>query len=207
MSQVFVVHPTNPQPRLIQQAVDLVAQGGVLAIPTDSGYALVAHLDDREAAESLRRLRGLDARHHLTLLCRDLSQIAQFAKVDNQQYRLLKMATPGPWTFILPASKEVPKRVSHPSRKTIGLRVPAHPVTSALLATLDAPLLATTLILPDAQAPLVDPDDVQAALGKQIAGVIDAQSCPWQPTTVVDLSGSTPAVLRLGAGDPAAIGL
>ncbi len=207
MSQVFVVHPTHPQPRLIAQAVDLLAAGGVLAAPTDSGYALVARLDDREAADTLRRLRGLDARHHLTLICRDLSEIAQFAKVDNQQYRLLKMATPGPFTFILQASKEVPKRVSHPSRKTIGLRVPAHPVTEALLAALDAPLLATTLILPQHDAPFVDPQEVIDALGKQVAAVIDAERCPWQPTTVVDLSGSTPEVLRLGAGDPATIGL
>ncbi len=207
MSQLFAVHPTDPQPRLMNQAAEIVAQGGVLAIPTDSGYALVAHLDDKQAADALRRLRGLDARHHLTLLCRDLSQIGQFAKVDNQQYRLLKQATPGPWTFILQASREVPKRVSHPSRKTIGIRVPNHPVTSALLALVEAPVLATTLILPDEEAPLVDPEDVSDALGKQIAGVIDAGRCPWQPTTIVDLSGAAPEVLRQGAGDPAEIGL
>jgi tRNA threonylcarbamoyl adenosine modification protein (Sua5/YciO/YrdC/YwlC family) len=207
MSQVFEVHPSNPQPRLIGQAAQLIATGGVMAIPTDSGYALVAHLDDKQAADSLRRFRGLDSRHHLTLLCRDLSEIGQFAKVDNQQYRLLKLATPGPWTFILAASKEVPKRVSHPSRKTIGIRVPNHPVTSALLEALSAPLLATTLILPGQDAPLVDPQDVRDHLDKQLAGIIDAGNCPWQPTTVVDLSGSAPEVVRHGAGDPADIGL
>lgn len=207
MSQFFAVHPTNPQARLMNQAAELIKSGGVLAIPTDSGYALVAHLDDKQAADALRRFRGLDARHHLTLLCRDLSEIGQFAKVDNQQYRLLKQATPGPWTFILQASKEVPKRVSHPSRKTIGIRVPNHPVTSALLEFVDAPVLATTLILPDQEAPLVDPHDVREALGKQLAGVVDAGRCPWQPTTIVDLSDAAPQVLRRGAGDPAEIGL
>jgi len=207
MSQFFAVHPTNPQPRLMNQAAELITAGGVLAIPTDSGYALVAHLDDKQAADALRRYRGLDSRHHLTLLCRDLSEIGQFAKVDNQQYRLLKQATPGPWTFILPASKEVPKRVSHPSRKTIGIRVPDHPVTSALLELVGAPVLATTLILPDQEAPLVDPEDVREAFGNQLAGVIDAGRCPWQPTTIVDLTSATPEVLRLGAGDPALIGL
>jgi tRNA threonylcarbamoyl adenosine modification protein (Sua5/YciO/YrdC/YwlC family) len=207
MTQLFAVHPTNPQPRAMGQAAELISQGGVLAIPTDSGYALVAHLDDKDAADALRRFRGLDARHHLTLLCRDLSEIGQFAKVDNQQYRLLKLATPGPWTFILTASREVPKRVSHPSRKTIGIRVPNHPVTSALLELVGAPVLATTLILPGQESPLVDPEDVREALGKQLAGIIDAGRCPWQPTTIVDLSGSVPEVLRLGAGDPASIGL
>lgn len=207
MSQVFSVHPTHPQPRLISQAVELIANGGVMAVPTDSGYALVAHLDDKQAADALRRFRGLDARHHLTLLCRDLSEIGQFAKVDNQQYRLLKLATPGPWTFILGASKEVPKRVSHPSRKTIGIRVPNHPVTSALLKALEAPLLATTLIPPGQDAPLVDPEDVRDTVGKQLAGIIDAGNCPWQPTTIVDLSGQVPEILRRGAGDPADIGL
>lgn len=207
MTEFFAVHPTNPQPRAMSQAAALIADGGVLAIPTDSGYALVAHLDDKQAADELRRYRGLDSRHHLTLLCRDLSEIGQFAKVDNQQYRLLKHATPGPWTFILAASREVPKRVSHPSRKTIGIRVPNHPVTSALLELVGAPVLATTLILPGQDAPLVDPEDVREAFGKQLAGIIDAGRCPWQPTTIVDLSGSAPEILRLGAGDPASIGL
>jgi tRNA threonylcarbamoyl adenosine modification protein (Sua5/YciO/YrdC/YwlC family) len=207
MSQFFTVHPTHPQPRLIMQAAALIAQAGVLAIPTDSGYALVAHLDDKQAADSLRRYRGLDSRHHLTLLCRDLTEIGQFAKVDNQQYRLLKLATPGPWTFILAASKEVPKRVSHPSRKTIGIRVPNHPITSALLEAVGAPVLATTLILPGQEAPLVDPEEVREAFGKQLAGIIDAGRCPWQPTTIVDLSGASPEVVRRGAGDPADIGL
>jgi tRNA threonylcarbamoyl adenosine modification protein (Sua5/YciO/YrdC/YwlC family) len=148
MSQFFDVHPDNPQPRLIKQAVQLLARGGVLAVPTDSSYALVCHLDDKAAADRLRRIRQVDDKHHLTLLCRDLSELASYARVDNRQYRLLKQATPGPYTFILEASKEVPRRLSHPSRKTIGLRVPEHKTMLELLALHGAPLLSTTLILP-----------------------------------------------------------
>ena len=207
MSQYFAVHPTHPQPRLIAQAAQLIASGGLVATPTDSGYALIAHLDDKSAADGLRRFRGLDARHHLTLLCRDLSEIGQLAKVDNQQYRLLKLATPGPWTFILQASREVPKRVSHPSRKTIGIRVPDHPVVNALLAELDAPVMSTTLIAPDEEVPLVEPEDIRDRFGKQLAAIIDAGNCPWEPTTVVDLSSGSAEVIRLGAGNPADIGL
>lgn len=207
MSQYLSVHSTHPQPRLIRQAAQLIIDGGILAVPTDSGYALVAHLDDKAVVDALRRFRGLDARHHLTLLCRDLSEIGQLAKVDNQQYRLLKQATPGPWTFILQASREVPKRVSHPSRKTIGIRVPDHPVVSALLQEVGAPILSTTLIAPNEDAPLSDPEEIQDRFGKQLAAVIDAGSCPWEPTTVVDLSGTSPEIIRLGAGDPSAIGL
>ena len=148
MSQTFEVHPTHPQPRLLKLAAQILHDGGVAAVPTDSSYALACHLDDKSAAEALRRIRGVDARHHLTLLCRDLSELATYARVDNQQYRLLKRATPGPYTFILEATREVPRRLSHPSRRTIGLRVPDHPVTQALLQTLGQPLLATTLIPP-----------------------------------------------------------
>jgi tRNA threonylcarbamoyl adenosine modification protein (Sua5/YciO/YrdC/YwlC family) len=207
MSAYLSVHPSHPQPRLIQQAVDLLSDGGVLAAPTDSGYALMAHLDDKSAADALRRIRGLDSRHHLTLLCQDLSQISQFAKVGNQQYRLLKHATPGPWTFILEASREVPKRVSHPSRKTIGIRVPQHPVALALLQTLGSPVLSTTLIAPGEDSPPVDPDDVREQFGRLLDGMIDAGNCPWIPTTVVDLSAAVPEIIRQGAGNPADIGL
>lgn len=207
MSQLLEIHPTHPQSRLIDQAVQIVESGGILATPTDSGYALVARLDDKDAAENMRRLRGLDARHHLTILCSDLSDISLFARVDNAQYRLLKLATPGPWTFILQATREVPKRVSHPSRKTIGIRVPEHPVLQSLLVRSSTPLLSTTLIPPGEDAPLVDPDDVMQQFGKRIQGVIDAGNCPWEPTTVIDLSGAVPEVQRLGRGDPATIGL
>ena len=207
MAQLFSVHPDNPQPRLLKQAAALLQQGGVLAVPTDSSYALVCHLDDKAAADSLRRIRGLDDKQLLSLICRDLSELASYARVDNAQYRLLKLGTPGPFTFILEASKEVPRRVSHPHRKTIGLRVPEHAALQALLELHGAPLLASTLILPGDSEPLNDPDEIRARLEKQIAGVIDAGACPQQPTTVVDLSGDAPEVLRRGRGDPARLGL
>lgn len=207
MAQHFSVHPDNPQPRLLKQAAALLTQGGVLAVPTDSSYALACHLDDKAAADQLRRIRQVDDKHHLTLLCRDLRELANYARVDNAQFRLLKNATPGPFTFILEASKEVPRRVSHPQRKTIGLRVPEHPALQALLEVHGAPLLATTLILPGETEPLNDPEEILERLDKQIAGVIDSGACPLEPTTVVDLSGDAPEVLRRGRGDPAALGL
>ena len=207
MAQYFEVHPQNPQARLLKQAVGLLNQGGVLAAPTDSSYALVCHLDDKAAVDTLRRLRGVDDKHQLTLLCRDLSELASYARVDNAQYRLLKSATPGPYTFILEASKEVPRRVSHPSRKTIGLRVPDHAVLQALLALHEGALLATTLIPPGEQAPLNDAGAIRERFEKLIAGVIDAGACPLEPTTVIDLSQGEPLVLRLGRGDLAALGL
>ena len=207
MAQHFSVHPDNPQPRLLKQAAALLMQGGVLAVPTDSSYALACQLDDKAAADQLRRIRQVDDKHHLTLLCRDLRELANYARVDNAQFRLLKNATPGPFTFILEASKEVPRRVSHPQRKTIGLRVPEHPALQALLEVHGAPLLATTLILPGETEPLNDPEEILARLDKQIAGVIDSGACPLEPTTVVDLSGDAPEVLRRGRGDPAALGL
>ena len=207
MAQHFSVHPDNPQPRLLKQAAALLAQGGVLAVPTDSSYALACQLDDKAAADQLRRIRQVDDKHHLTLLCRDLRELSSYARVDNAQFRRLKNGTPGPFTFILEASKEVPRRVSHPQRKTIGLRVPEHPALQALLDLHGAPLLATTLILPDETEPLNDPDEILSRLDKQIAGVIDAGACPLEPTTVVDLSGDMPEVLRRGRGDPAALGL
>ena len=207
MSQHFEVHPVDPQPRLLKQAAQILHAGGVVAIPTDSSYALVCHLDDKAAAEQLRRLREVDDKHHLTLLCRDLSELARFARVDNRQFRLLKHATPGPFTFILEATKEVPRRLSHPSRRTIGLRVPDHPVTQALLAAFGEPLLATTLIAPGETEPMNDAHEIRERFGKRLQAVVDAGACPMQPTTVVDLTGDEPQVQRLGRGDPARLGL
>ena len=207
MSQYFEVHPANPQLRLLKQAAQILHGGGVAAVPTDSSYALVCHLDDKAAAEQLRRIRGVDDRHHLTLLCRDLSELASYARVDNRQYRLLKSATPGPFTFILEATKEVPRRVSHPSRRTIGLRVPDHPVTIALLQLLGQPLLATTLIPPGEREPLNDPEQIRDRYGKSVQAIVDAGACPMQPTTVIDLTGDIPVLVRRGRGDPALVGI
>ena len=207
MAQFFSVHPDNPQARLLKQAVQCLNQGQVLAVPTDSSYALVCHLDDKNAADQLRRIRGVDDKHHLTLLCRDMSELANYARVDNLQFRMLKQGTPGPFTFILEATKEVPRRLSHPQRKTIGLRVPDHTVLQALLALHGAPLLAATLILPGEDRPLNDPEVIRERLEHQVGAVIDAGACLLQPTTVVDLSGDSPEVLRHGQGDPALLGL
>ena len=207
MAQLFEVHPDNPQARLLKQAVAMLEKGSVLAVPTDSSYALVCHLDDKAAADTLRRIRGVDDKHHLTLLCRDLSELASYARVDNRQFRLLKSATPGPYTFILEASKEVPRRLSHPARKTIGLRLPDHKVLQDLLALLGAPLLATTLIPPGETEPLNDAQDIRERLEHQIAAVLDAGACPMEPTTVVDLSGDDVVGVRHGRGPLAALGL
>ena len=201
MSQYFQIHPENPQLRLVRQAVQIVGAGGLVALPTDSSYALVCHLDDKAAVERMRQIRGVDDRHHLTLLCRDLSEIANYAKVDNRQYRLLKAATPGPYTFILEASKEVPRRLSHPSRKTIGLRVPENIIAQALLEELGQALIGTTLILPGSDDPLNDAADIRSQLEKHIELVLDGGSCSLLPTTVVDLTGDAPLVLRHGRGD------
>ena len=211
MAQFFEVHPENPHTRLLKQAVALLERGGIAAVPTDSSYALVCHLDDKAAADSLRRIRGVDDKHHLTLLCRDLSELANYARVDNRQFRLLKAATPGPYTFILEASKEVPRRVSHPSRKTIGLRVPEHKVLQALLELHGAPLLATTLIPRGETEPLNDAQEIRELLEHELAAVIDAGACPQEATTVIDLApmgeGGEPVVVRQGRGDLAALGL
>jgi tRNA threonylcarbamoyl adenosine modification protein (Sua5/YciO/YrdC/YwlC family) len=211
MAQFFEVHPDNPHTRLLKQAVALLERGGIAAVPTDSSYALVCHLDDKAAADSLRRIRGVDDKHHLTLLCRDLSELANYARVDNKQFRLLKAATPGPYTFILEASKEVPRRVSHPSRKTIGLRVPEHKVLQALLELHGAPLLATTLIPRGETEPLNDAHDIRELLEHELAAVIDAGACPQEATTVIDLTamgeGGEPVVVRQGRGDLATLGL
>ncbi|MDL5033065.1 L-threonylcarbamoyladenylate synthase [Pelomonas sp. APW6] len=207
MAQIFEVHPDNPQPRFLRQAVQILHAGGVVAIPTDSSYALVCHLDDKAAADALRRVRGVDEKHHLTLLCRDLSELANYARVDNRQYRLLKNATPGPFTFILEATKEVPRRVSHPSRRTIGLRVPDHRVTLDLLELLGQPLLATTLIPPGEDEPLNDAHQISERFDRQLQAIIDAGACPMQPTTVIDLSGDEPVLIRQGRGNPQSLGL
>ena len=211
MSQFFEVHPDNPQPRLLKQAVQLLQKGGVLAVPTDSSYALVCHLDDKAAVDRLRRIRQVDDKHHLTLLCRDLSELANYAKVDNRQYRLLKAATPGPYTFILEASKEVPRRVSHPSRKTIGLRVPNHVALLMLLDLHNGPLLATTLIAPGDTEPMNDAVAIRERFEHDLDGVLDAGACALAPTTVIDLTpmgaGGEPEVVRAGQGPLGPLGL
>jgi tRNA threonylcarbamoyl adenosine modification protein (Sua5/YciO/YrdC/YwlC family) len=207
MSQYFEIHPTNPQPRLIRQAAGIIESGGIVAVPTDSAYALVCRLDDKAAVEKLRRIRGVDEKHHLTLLVRDLSEIATYARVDNRQYRQLKAVTPGPFTVILEATREVPRRLSHPARKTIGLRVPENAILLALLEALGQPLIGTTLQLPGDDHMLSDPEEVQERLGKQIDLVIDGGAGLLSPTTIVDLTGPDPVLLREGRGDPAVFGL
>ncbi|RME34996.1 MAG: threonylcarbamoyl-AMP synthase [Gammaproteobacteria bacterium] len=199
MSQYFQIHPDNPQPRLIRQAVGIIRQGGIIAYPTDSSYALGCHIGDRTALERLRRLRGLDEKHNFTLVCRDLSELSRYAVVDNIAYRLIRSHTPGPYTFILRASREVPRRLMTPRRKTIGLRVPDHPIVKALLDELGEPILSTTLILPGDELPLNDPEEIRARLGRQIDLVIDGGPCPQEPTTVIELV-EEPRVLRLGRG-------
>ena len=211
MAQFLQVHPDNPQPRLLKQAVALLERGGIVAVPTDSSYALVCHLDDKAAVEQMRRIRQVDDKHHLTLMCRDLSELANYARVDNRQYRLLKAATPGAYTFILEATKEVPRRVSHPQRKTIGLRVPLNKTLLDLLELHGAPLLATTLIAPGESDPMNDAEAIRDRFEHDLAAVIDAGACPLQPTTVVDLthmgSGGDPEVIREGRGPLSALGL
>ena len=211
MAQYFEVHPDNPQARLLRQAAALLQGGGIVAVPTDSSYALACHLDDKAAADRLRQIRGVDEKHHLTLLCRDLSELANYARVDNRQYRLLKSATPGPYTFILEATREVPRRLSHPQRKTIGLRVPDHKVLQELLALHGTPLLATTLIPPHEIEPLNDAQEIRGRFEHQVAAVIDAGACASEPTTVIDMTpmgeGGDAVVVRVGRGNVAALGL
>ena len=207
MSQLFEVHPQNPQPRLLKQAAQILQSGGVAAVPTDSSYALVCRLDDKAAAAAMRRIRQVDDKHHLTLLCRDLSELASYARVDNRQFRMLKLGTPGPYTFILEATKEVPRRLSHPSRRTIGLRVPDHKVLQELLALFGEPLLATTLIAPGETEPLNDASEIRERFQKLVQAVVDAGACPMSPTTVIDISGDEPVLVRQGRGDLARIGL
>jgi tRNA threonylcarbamoyl adenosine modification protein (Sua5/YciO/YrdC/YwlC family) len=207
MSQYFAPHPDNPQPRLIRQAAQIVREGGVIVLPTDSCYAIACQLDDKDAVTRLRRIRGIDDKHHLALLCRDLSEIAQYAQVDNVQYRLLKSVTPGPYVFILPATREVPKRVSHPSRKTIGLRVPDNAIAQALLQELDGPLLSSTLMLPGETIPQNDGEEIRRRLEGMVELVLDGGACGIEASTVIDLTGAVPSLVRAGLGDLAPFGL
>lgn len=200
MSQFFEIHPENPQPRLIRQAAHIIREGGVVVVPTDSSYALACHLDDKGALERIRRIRNLDKKHNFTLVCRDLSEIATYARVDNPAYRLLKARTPGPYTFVLRATAIVPRRLQHPKRKTIGIRVPDHPVITALLAELDQPLMSTTLLLPGRELPETDPWEMRDRLEHLVDLIIDAGSCGVEPTTVIDMADATPSVTRQGKG-------
>ncbi|HEX7055303.1 MAG TPA: L-threonylcarbamoyladenylate synthase [Burkholderiales bacterium] len=200
MAQCFAIHPTHPQLRLVRRAADIVRRGGLIAYPTDSCYALGCLASEAKALERLRRIRGIDERHHLTLMCRDISEIARYASVDDARFQLLRAATPGSYTFILRARHELPRRVQHARRKTIGVRIPGHAVAHALLAELDAPMLSTTLILPGDAQPLSDAAQIRARLEHQLDLVIDAGSCGVEPSTVIDLTADTPLVLRKGKG-------
>jgi tRNA threonylcarbamoyl adenosine modification protein (Sua5/YciO/YrdC/YwlC family) len=204
VSQFFQIHPDNPQARLVRQAADIIRAGGVVVYPTDSAYALGCHIGDKNALDRIRRIRKLDDKHNFTLVCRDLSEIAMYAKVDNTAYRLLRHATPGPYTFILPATSEVPRRLMHPKRKTVGLRVPDNAITDALLADLGEPLMSVSLIMPGDELPLIDPYDIRDLLEHEVDLVIDGGYCGMEPTTVVDLADDTPVILRAGKGDTAA---
>ena len=201
MSQFFQIHPDNPQSRLIRQAVDIIRDGGVVVYPTDSAYALGCHIGDRAALDRIRRIRKLDDCHNFTLVCRDLSEIASYARVDNTTYRLLRQCTPGPYTFILKATSEVPRRLMHPKRKTVGLRVPDNAIALALLEDLGEPLMSVTLIMPGDEYPLIDPYDIRETLEHQVDLVIDGGYCGMEATTVVDLADEVPLVLRAGKGD------
>jgi tRNA threonylcarbamoyl adenosine modification protein (Sua5/YciO/YrdC/YwlC family) len=207
MAQYFVVHPHNPQQRLIHQAVEILHHGGVIVYPTDSSYALGCMLGNKEAQARIRNIRGVDENYHFTLVCRNLAEIAAYAQVGNSQFRLLKANTPGQYTFILKATRELPRRLQHPKRSTIGLRVPGHAVTQAILDELDEPMLSMTLLLPGDEQPLNEAWEIRERLERQVDLVIDAGSCLAEPTTVVDLTGESPEILRLGAGDSAALGL
>jgi len=200
VTQRFEVHPTHPQPRLLKQAAAVLKDGGVLALPTDACYVLACRLDDKAAMDRLRALRGLDERHLLTLLCSDLKELSTYAQVDNRQYRFLRDWTPGAYTFVLPATKEVPRRLWHPSRKTVGLRVPDHPVMLGLLAEHGEPVLGTSLILPGEDEPISDPDDAMAKLARRVDVVVDAGAQGFEPTTVIDMTGDAAQVTRVGRG-------
>jgi tRNA threonylcarbamoyl adenosine modification protein (Sua5/YciO/YrdC/YwlC family) len=207
MSQYFVIHPENPQPRLLSKAAEIVRDGGLVIIPTDSCYALGCHVGDKGAMDRLREIRRIDERHHLTLMCRDLSEIAQYARVDNVQYRLLKAATPGSYTFILEGTKELPRRLLHPKRKTIGLRVPSHPVALALLEELNEPLITTTLQLPEDEEPLTEGWEIRDRLDGEVDLILDGGHCGTEHTTVVDLTGGSPELVRAGRGPLEPFGL
>ncbi|WP_419831599.1 L-threonylcarbamoyladenylate synthase [Endozoicomonas atrinae] len=202
MSQFFQIHPDNPQLRLIRQAVDIIRDGGVIAYPTDSAYALGCHIGDKKAVERIRKIRRLDEKHNFTLVCRDLSELATYAQVNNTQYRMLKNHTPGPYTFILKGSREVPRRLMHPKRKTIGIRVPECPIVQSLLSELGCPIMSSTLQLPGDEFPMMDPYDIRMTLEPQVDLIIDGGYRGMEPTTVVSLMEDVPEILRIGKGDP-----
>lgn len=206
MSQFFQIHPENPQPRLIKQAVEIIRKGGVVVYPTDSSYAVGCAMGNKSGIERIRRLRQLDDKHNFTLVCRDLSELGVYAKVDNGVFRLLKANTPGPYTFILNATNEVPRRLLHPKRRTIGLRIPNHRITLALLEELGEPLMSVTLMLPGDNLPLTDPEMIRDRLGKQVDLIIDGGACTVEPTTVVSLLDGDMEVRRVGLGDPEPFG-
>ena len=206
MSQYFQIHTTHPQGRLVTRTVEIIDKGGVIAYPTDSGYALGCHIGDKQALDRICRIRQIDRHHNFTLMCRDLSEVSLYAKVDNVAYRILKAHTPGAYTFILPATREVPRRIQHSRRKTIGIRVPDQEVALAILAQLDQPLMSCSLILPGAEVPLSDPEDIREILEHQLDAVVDSGVCPLAPTTVVDLTSEVPKLVRAGAGDTSWVG-
>lgn len=207
MSQFFSIHPQNPQVRLIRRAVEIIRTGGIVVYPTDSCYALGCHIGDKQAMERIRTIRGVDERHHFALVCRDLSELATYARVDNRQFRLLKAMTPGSYVFILEATRELPKRLQHPKRRTIGLRIPDHPVVAALLTELGEPILSSTLLLPGDELPHTDADEIRELLEHQVDLILDGGSCGIEPTTVVDLTGPEPVVTRKGKGSLGPLGL
>jgi tRNA threonylcarbamoyl adenosine modification protein (Sua5/YciO/YrdC/YwlC family) len=202
MARLIDIHPVNPQPRAITQVVTLIREGGLIAYPTDSCYALGAQLGNRDGLDRIKTIRKLDDRHHFTLMCSDFAQLGQFVQVSNSVFRLVKASTPGSYTFILPATKEVPRRLLHPKKKTVGVRIPDHAVTQAILAELGEPLLSTTLTLPGEEEPLTQAWEIQDRLEHQLDAIVDAGECGTEPTTVIDLSGDEPEILRRGAGDP-----
>lgn len=207
MAQFFEIHPEQPQPRLIRQAADILRKSGLVALPTDAAYSLVGLVGDADVLERIRRIRQVDQHHHFTLMCRDLSNVANYAKVDNAQFRLLKATTPGPYTFILEGTKELPRRVLHAKRKTIGLRIPDHAVIAALLEELGEPMIASTLLLPDEEVPLIDAHEIRERLEKQVELVIDTGVCGLEATSIIDLSSGAPELIRAGKGDLAPFGL
>ncbi|RYZ66207.1 MAG: threonylcarbamoyl-AMP synthase [Proteobacteria bacterium] len=202
MSQTLEVHPVNPQPRLMARAAECIRDGGVIAYPTDSCYALGCHVGDKDALERVRRIREADKHHHFTLVCRDLSEIARYARVETWQFRVLKAATPGPFTFLLEATREVPRRLQHPKRRTIGIRVPDHPVPLSLLELLGEPIMSSTLLLPGDELPLTEAPEIEERVGGRLDLILDAGHCGIEPTTVIDLAVSPPVVIRRGRGDP-----
>lgn len=204
MSDYLSIHPENPQQRLIAKAAEIVRKGGVIVYPTDSVYAIGCHIGDKQAMDRIRAIRLLDKNHNFTLMCRDLSELASYARVDNSAFRSLKAHSPGPFTFILPATSEVPRRLMHPKRKTIGLRVPDSPIAQALLAELGEPMMSVTLIMPGDEYPLSDPYDIRSALEAHVDVLIDGGHCGLEPTTVVDMTGPVPEITRQGMGDFAA---